>query len=101
MCLVSGLVISSLESVTYIRMYALNSFILLAIAYLHILNYKKEELDIKNLILIGTATLIASLTHYYNIIYIGIIYLIYAIIYLKNKQYKNLRKYTFSFNIVM
>lgn len=94
MCLVSGLVISSLESVTYIRMYALNSFILLAIAYLHILNYKKEELDIKNLILIGTATLIASLTHYYNIIYIGIIYLIYAIIYLKNKQYKNLRKYT-------
>lgn len=94
MCLVSGLVISSLESVTYIRMYALNSLILLAIAYLHILNYKKEELDIKNLILIGTATLIASLTHYYNIIYIGIIYLIYAIIYLKNKQYKNLRKYT-------
>lgn len=94
MCLVSGLVISSLESVTYIRMYALNSFILLAIAYLHILNYKKEELDIKNLILIGTTTLIASLTHYYNIIYIGIIYLIYAIIYLKNKQYKNLRKYT-------
>lgn len=94
MCLVSGLIISSLESVTYIRMYALNSLILLAIAYLHILNYKKEELDIKNLILIGTATLIASLTHYYNIIYIGIIYLIYAIIYLKNKQYKNLRKYT-------
>jgi len=34
------------------------------------------------------------LTHYYNFIYIAIIYIIYMITYIKNKQYKNAVKYT-------
>lgn len=93
-CLVVGLIISTYESVTYIRMYALNSLILLFISYLHLINYDKEKLEIKQLILIGIVTLIASLTHYYNVIYIGVLYLIFIIKYIKNKQYKNIIKYT-------
>lgn len=94
MCLVNGLVISSIESVTYIRMYALNSLILLIIAYIHLINYKKDELKVKTLILIGVITLIASLTHYYNVIYVAVIYIIYSIIYIKEKRYKDWGKYT-------
>ena len=71
-------------------MYALNSLILLFISYLHLINYDKEKLEIKQLILIGIVTLIASLTHYYNVIYIGVLYLIFIIKYIKNKQYKNI-----------
>lgn len=85
-CLASGLIISSIESVTYIRMYALNSFILLVIAYMHLLNYQKETINNKTLVLIGTITLIASLTHYYNVIYIAVIYIVYALIYIKNTK---------------
>lgn len=93
-CLVNGLVISSIESVTYIRMYALNLLILLAIAYIHLINYKKDELSVKTLVLIGIITLIASLTHYYNVIYVAVIYIIYSILYIKEKKYRDWGKYT-------
>lgn len=94
MCFTNGLVIATLESVTYIRMYALNALFLLLIAYWHIINYGKEKINLKNYILIGLITLFASLTHYYNVLYIGVIYLIYVMKYIKDKQYKNIIKYT-------
>ena len=93
-CLVNGLVIATLESVMYIRMYALNALFLLLIAYMHLKNFKKENIKLATYILIGLTVLIASLTHYYNVIYIGIIYIIYIIKYIKDKQYKNAVKYT-------
>lgn len=93
-CLVNGLVISSIESVTYIRMYALNSLFLLLVAYWHIINFRKENISLKSYISIGLIVLLASLTHYYNVIYIAVIYILYIIKYIKNKQYKNITKYT-------
>ena len=93
MCLVNGLVIASLESVMYIRMYALNALMLLTIAYLHLINFRKEKIDIKNYLAIGTVTLLASLTHYYNVLYILVIFIIYIVYYLRKKQYKNILKY--------
>ena len=93
-CFVNGLVVSSLESVMYIRMYALNALMLLLVAYIHMQNFKKENITIKTLIAIGITVLISVLTHYYNLIYIAVIYIIYMIIYIKNKQYKNAVKYT-------
>lgn len=98
-CLVNGLVISSIESVTYIRMYALNSLFLLLVAYWHIMNFKKENIPLKNYISIGLIVLLASLTHYYNVIYIAVIYILYIIKYIKNKQYKNIVKYTLTMAI--
>ena len=85
-CLVNGLVISSIESVTYIRMYALNSLFLLLVAYCHIMNFRKENIPLKSYIYIsiGLIVLLASLTHYYNVIYIAIIYILYVIRYIKN-----------------
>ena len=94
MCLVNGLVIASIESVMYIRMYALNSLFLLLIAYIHLKNFKKENMKLSTYILMALTVLFAALTHYYNVIYIAIIYIIYMITYIKNKQYKNAVKYT-------
>lgn len=98
-CLVNGLVIASIESVTYIRMYALNSLFLLLVAYLHLINLKRENITLKSCIFIGLTVLLASLTHYYNVIYIVIIYILYAIRYIKKKQYKNIAKYTLTMAI--
>lgn len=98
-CLVNGLVVSSLESVMYIRMYALNAYMLLLVAYIHLNNLKNEDINIKTLIVIGTTVLISALTHYYNLIYIAVIYIIYILLYVKNKQYKNILKYTSSMAI--
>lgn len=92
-CLVNGLVVSSLESVLYIRMYSLNALLLLIIAYLHLINFRKDKIDIKNYLAIGITTLIASLTHYYNVLYVLVIALIYIINYIRKKQYKNIFKY--------
>lgn len=94
MCLVNGLVIASLESVTYIRMYALNALMLLIIAYIHLNNFNKENLKIKTCIILGLTVLASALTHYYNVIYIAVIYFIYILKYIKNKEYKNIVKYT-------
>ena len=93
-CLVNGLTIATLESVLYIRMYALNALFLLLIAYIHLKNFRKEKIKISTYIIMGITVLLAALTHYYNVIYIGVIYLIYVIRYIKNKQYKNILKYT-------
>lgn len=94
MCLVNGLVIGTLESVTYIRMYALNALMLLIIAYIHLNNFNKEDLKIKTCIILGITVLLSALTHYYNVIYIAVIYFIYILKYIKNKKYKIIIKYT-------
>ena len=93
-CLVNGLTIATLESVLYIRMYALNALFLLLIAYIHLKNFRKEKIKISTYIIMGITVILEALTHYYNVIYIGVIYLIYVIRYIKNKQYKNILKYT-------
>ena len=94
MCLINGLTIATLESVLYIRMYALNSLFLLLIAYIHLKNFRKEKIKITTYIIMGLTVLLAALTHYYNVIYIAIIYVLYVIRYIKHKQYKNILKYT-------
>ena len=51
-------------------------------------------LKIKTCIILGLTVLISALTHYYNVIYIAVIYFIYILKYIKNKKYKNIVKYT-------
>ena len=93
-CLVNGLTIATLESVLYIRMYALSALFLLLIAYIHLKNFRKEKIKVSTYIIMGLTVLFAALTHYYNVIYIAIIYILYVIRYVKHKQYKNILKYT-------
>ena len=98
-CFVNGLVLASLESVMYIRMYALNALLLLSIAYIHLINFRKEKIDVKNYIAMGTLALVSSLTHYYNVLYIFVIAILYCINYIRKKQYKNIVKYIITMGI--
>ena len=89
---VSSITLASLTNVTYIRMYALATLNILIITYLHI--KLCEKYDRKKLILIGIAALIGSLTHYYYLFYLAMLYLITLIRFIANKEKRNIIEYT-------
>ena len=95
--LITGLTLGALDTTAYIRMYELANLFILMITYAHMKIYEKEELKVKDLISIGTIALLASLTHYYTIIYMFILFIIFIVKYIKKKQYKNLIKYIATF----
>ena len=97
--LVGGLTVATLETILLTRMYALTALGILAITYLHIINLEKEKLDIKNLVAIGICAVLGSLTHYYYLVYLFVLYAIYVIIYITKKQYKNAINYTITMAI--
>jgi len=97
--LIAGLTLGALDTTAYIRMYELANLFILMITYMHMKIYDKEELKVKDLITIGVIALLGSLTHYYIIIYIAILFLIFVIKYIKKKQYKNLARYIATFAI--
>lgn len=92
----SSLTMASLTNVIYIRMYALATLNILIATYLHIKLYKNntKSINLKLLTCISIFTLLGVLTHYYYIFYIAMLYLILAIKYIKNKEYKALAYYT-------
>lgn len=98
-CLIAGLTLGALDTTAYIRMYELANLFILILTYLHISIYNKKELEIKDLCTIGITALLGSLTHYYIIIYMAVLFIILAIKYIKEKQYKNLIKYIVTFGI--
>lgn len=91
---VGGLTVSTLETVILARMYALTALNIAIITYLHIINFEKENIDIKNLVIMGACIVIGSLTHYYYLIYLFVLYVIFMIKYIVNKNYKMAIKYT-------
>lgn len=91
--LVNGFTLASIETTIFIRMYALNALNLLIISYLHIKNYDKEILDVKNLILMSICIILGSLTHYYYLVFLFVLFMIYAVKFIKSKNYKNLVRY--------
>lgn len=92
--LINGFTLASIDTTIFIRMYALNALNLLIISYLHILNLDKQELKIKDLVIMSIFIILGSLTHYYYLVFLFILYLIYMIRYIKNKNFKNAIKYT-------
>lgn len=91
--LVNGCTLASIDTTVFIRMYALNALNLLIISYLHIINLKKEELKIKDLSLMSIFIIIGSLTHYYYLVFLFVLFAIYVIKFIKEKHIKNLVKY--------
>lgn len=91
--LVSGFTIASIETTIFIRMYALNALNLLIVTYLHIINYKKENLGLKELIPMSICTILGSLTHYYYLIFLLILFIMYAVKFVRRKDFINLIKY--------
>lgn len=97
--LVGGLTVATLETILLTRMYALTALGILAITYLHIINLEKEKLDTKNLVAIGICAVLGSLTHYYYLVYLFVLYAIYMIRYITKKQYQNAINYTITMAI--
>lgn len=92
--LVGGLTVASIETILLTRMYALTALGILVITCLHMINLEKEKIDIKNLVVIGICAVLGSLTHYYYLVYLFVLYAIYMIRYIIKKQYKNAINYT-------
>lgn len=92
--LVGGLTVSALETVILARMYALTALNILIITYLHMINIDKETISTKSLCLMGLCILIGSLTHYYYLVFLFVLYVMFMIMYIKNKNYKMAIKYT-------
>ena len=93
LALVSGLIMSSINNVIYIRMYALANMCIVITTYLHLRLLYKSEKNNMLLFAIGLIALIGSLTHYYYLIYLAILAIMLVIRHIKNKGYKTLGKY--------
>ena len=83
--MVSSLVLASITIVIYIRMYALSTLNVLITTYLHLMLLEKKEIDYKLLIFIGISALAGSLTHYYYLFYLAMMFIMFAIKYIKEK----------------
>lgn len=92
--LAGGLILSSIESVMLMRMYALNALNILVVSYLHMKLWNQEKLDIKSLVVLGIFVVLGSLTHYYYLVFLFFLYAIFMIRYLVRKNYKNAIRYT-------
>lgn len=92
--MVSSLVLASITNVIYIRMYALSTLNVLITTYLHLKLLDKKEIDYKLLTFVGISALAGSLTHYYYLFYLAMMFIMFAIKYIKEKRYKELIAYT-------
>ena len=90
----SSIILASLNTVIYIRMYALATLNILITTFLHIKLLDEEKTNIRLLITIGMSALVGSLTHYYYLFYLAMMYIIFAIKYIKEKKFKFLISYT-------
>lgn len=90
---ISSITLVSVSNVINIRMYSLATLNILIITFLHI-KLLEEKLNYKISISIILAVVAGTLTHYYYIFYIGILYIVFAIKYAKEKRFKELRNYT-------
>lgn len=91
---ISSITIAALTNAIYIRMYALSALNILITTLLHIKLFESKKIDIKLLIAIGASALVGSLTHYYYLFYLAMLYLVFVVKYIKEKEYKNLIRYT-------
>ncbi len=90
----SSITLASVSNVIYIRMYSLLTLEILITIFLHIKLLKNQKPNTKLLLALSLTTLAGILTHYYYIFYIAIMYLIFFIKYIKEKNIKALVKYT-------
>lgn len=93
LALVSSLTLSSINNAIYIRMYALATLNIVMTIYFHLKLLNTKEKNIKLLVLIGISALIGSLTHYYYLFYLVMIFIMFFVKYIKDKDYKQLGRY--------
>lgn len=89
----SSLTLATIASVLYIRMYALATLNIVIITYLHMRLLDSNKTNYKLLSCIGVFALLGSLTHYHYLFYLAMLFIMFAIKYIKEKRYKELVSY--------
>lgn len=90
---ISSITIASITNALYIRMYALSTLNVVIITYLHLKLLDCEKTDYKLLAEISISALIGSLTHYYYLFYLAMLFIMFTVKYLRQKQYKEFGRY--------
>ena len=90
---ISAIVMSSITNAVYIRMYALSTLNVVITTYLHLKLLERDKVDLKLLCFIGLSALVGSLTHYYYLFYLAMMFIMFAIKYIKEKRFKELGAY--------
>lgn len=93
LALISSLTLSSINNAIYIRMYALSTLNIVITTYLHLKLLDRKETNYKLLLAIGLSALVGSLTHYYYLFYLAMLFIMFVVKYLKEKNFKELGKY--------
>ena len=95
----TAITMASLTNVIYIRMYALSTFNIMLTTFLHMKLIECGKVNPKLLIFLGLSAIFGSLTHYYYLFFLTMMYLIFAIKFAKEKQWKDLGFYTLTMAI--
>lgn len=93
LALITSITLSAINNAIYIRMYALSTLNIVIITYLHLKLLDQKKSEFKLLLLIGISALVGSLTHYYYLFFLAMLFIMFVIKYLKAKEYKELGKY--------
>jgi len=96
---VTAITMASLTNVIYVRMYALSTLNIMLTTYLHMKLLESKEINPKLLIFIGISATIGSLTHYYYLFYLAMMYIIFAIRYIRKREWKIFGFYTLTMAI--
>lgn len=99
LALISSLTLSSINNAIYIRMYALATLNIVMTTYLHLKLLITQEKNTKLLVLIGISALIGSLTHYYYLFYLVMLFIMFVVKYIKDKNYKELGIYVLTMTV--
>lgn len=89
----SSITIASISNVIYIRMYSLATLNILITTFLHIKLLESKDLSLRVMLFIGVMALVGSLTHYYYLFYLVMLFIISTIKYIKRKEWKKLELY--------
>ncbi|MCI9177462.1 MAG: hypothetical protein HFJ28_02545 [Clostridia bacterium] len=90
----SSIMLAAISNVTYIRMYCLSALNILITVYLHIKLLESQKVSLKLWLAIGISALVGVLTHYYYLFYLVILYLIFFVKYIRQKEIRKLIYYT-------
>ena len=90
---VSSITLAAITSAIYIRMYALSALNIVITTYLHLKLLDCNTKNYKLLFYIGLSALIGSLTHYYYLFYLVMLFIMFVVKYIREKQYKELVRY--------
>ncbi len=91
--LAASVTIAAINTVIYIRMYALLTMWVTISAYLHLRLFDTKRVNPKLLAGIGMTTLLGFLTQYYFLFFIVPMFIVVAVRYLRNKRWKEFWAY--------